>query len=332
MRASCSLGRRNRSALRQALYAWSVVSSSSPGLQRIRPQHCIHAGRGIADPGDGRRWGTDQLGQRLANRVEDLFQLVNKKLNRLPFHPLPPSLLRFQHRRGQAPNDPWFRNASSESSNQCCRPRTSQPILCHVDSPRIDGSGWSSYSARVWPVYHTVSLVDAISLKGSQRAGQTEGGRAERQQLDWSLENDVGSHDHSRRDSRISRCGHHARGSGPVPVGSSGRASATGTGRTRLFPGTARPGRWTAPITCSSWIAAKRRADPASRYQPRGIAGPSRVVDLGFPWTDQDWRGRPLQQLVCMNCTSVVSLPAAISTECSPNWTCSVIWGSTRSS
>ena len=42
----------------------------------------------------------------------------------------------------------------------------------------------------------------------------------------------------------------------------------------------------------------RRRADPASKYQPEGISGPSRVVDLDFPWTDHDWRGLPLQRLV----------------------------------
>jgi maltooligosyltrehalose trehalohydrolase len=32
--------------------------------------------------------------------------------------------------------------------------------------------------------------------------------------------------------------------------------------------------------------------DPASRFQPQGVHGPSRVVDPGqFAWTDRDWRG-----------------------------------------
>ncbi|GFO60449.1 malto-oligosyltrehalose trehalohydrolase [Geomonas silvestris] len=31
--------------------------------------------------------------------------------------------------------------------------------------------------------------------------------------------------------------------------------------------------------------------DPASRYQPDGPHGPSRVVDPKFEWTDQEWRG-----------------------------------------
>jgi len=34
------------------------------------------------------------------------------------------------------------------------------------------------------------------------------------------------------------------------------------------------------------------RADPVSRHQPGGVAGPSRVVDPGpFPWTDDEWAG-----------------------------------------
>src|SRR5688572_27387837 len=32
--------------------------------------------------------------------------------------------------------------------------------------------------------------------------------------------------------------------------------------------------------------------DPASRYQPEGVHGPSEVVDPStFPWTDRDWNG-----------------------------------------
>ena len=39
--------------------------------------------------------------------------------------------------------------------------------------------------------------------------------------------------------------------------------------------------------------------DPASRYQPEGPHGPSVVVDPGaFRWTDQAWRGRPVNELV----------------------------------
>ncbi|MDI6718334.1 MAG: malto-oligosyltrehalose trehalohydrolase [Methanomicrobiales archaeon] len=41
------------------------------------------------------------------------------------------------------------------------------------------------------------------------------------------------------------------------------------------------------------------RPDPASHYQPEGIFGPSEVVDHAeFLWTDDDWRGIPLEELV----------------------------------
>ncbi len=38
--------------------------------------------------------------------------------------------------------------------------------------------------------------------------------------------------------------------------------------------------------------------DPASRSQPEGVHGPSQVVDLRFPWTDEGWRGLPLRDYV----------------------------------
>lgn len=35
-----------------------------------------------------------------------------------------------------------------------------------------------------------------------------------------------------------------------------------------------------------------RRPDPVSRYQPRGVHGPSRIIDpQEFSWTDRNWRG-----------------------------------------
>ena len=40
-------------------------------------------------------------------------------------------------------------------------------------------------------------------------------------------------------------------------------------------------------------------ADPASRFQPGGVHGPSQLVDTGaFEWTDQDWKGRSLEASV----------------------------------
>jgi maltooligosyltrehalose trehalohydrolase len=38
--------------------------------------------------------------------------------------------------------------------------------------------------------------------------------------------------------------------------------------------------------------------DPASRYQPEGVHGPSVVVDLVFDWHDQAWHGLPLENLI----------------------------------
>ena len=40
------------------------------------------------------------------------------------------------------------------------------------------------------------------------------------------------------------------------------------------------------------------RPDPASRLQPEGVHGPSEVVDPSFDWTDDDWRGLPLNEYV----------------------------------
>jgi maltooligosyltrehalose trehalohydrolase len=40
------------------------------------------------------------------------------------------------------------------------------------------------------------------------------------------------------------------------------------------------------------------RPDPASRFQPQGVHGPSQVVDNHFPWTDHSWRGLALDKYV----------------------------------
>ena len=40
------------------------------------------------------------------------------------------------------------------------------------------------------------------------------------------------------------------------------------------------------------------RPDPASRFQPEGVHGPSQVVDPAFDWTDTQWRGIPLSDYV----------------------------------
>jgi maltooligosyltrehalose trehalohydrolase len=38
--------------------------------------------------------------------------------------------------------------------------------------------------------------------------------------------------------------------------------------------------------------------DPASRYQPEGVHGPSEVVNAAFPWTDSSWFGIPLRDYI----------------------------------
>jgi maltooligosyltrehalose trehalohydrolase len=38
--------------------------------------------------------------------------------------------------------------------------------------------------------------------------------------------------------------------------------------------------------------------DPASRFQPQGVHGPSQVVDPHFPWDDGQWPGLPLRDYV----------------------------------
>ena len=41
------------------------------------------------------------------------------------------------------------------------------------------------------------------------------------------------------------------------------------------------------------------RPDPASRFQPEGVHGPSLLVDLGaFSWTDSDWKGLALEDSI----------------------------------
>ena len=43
----------------------------------------------------------------------------------------------------------------------------------------------------------------------------------------------------------------------------------------------------------------RRVADPASRYQPKGVHGPSEVIDpAAFTWNCGNWRGRPWEEVV----------------------------------
>jgi len=38
--------------------------------------------------------------------------------------------------------------------------------------------------------------------------------------------------------------------------------------------------------------------DPASRFQPNGVHGPSQTVERSFPWEDRNWPGIPLQDYI----------------------------------
>jgi len=53
--------------------------------------------------------------------------------------------------------------------------------------------------------------------------------------------------------------------------------------------------------TLYQFIIEDRKAvpDPASRYQPSGVHGPSEVIDAGaYEWQDANWRGRPWNETV----------------------------------
>ena len=42
----------------------------------------------------------------------------------------------------------------------------------------------------------------------------------------------------------------------------------------------------------------KKLPDPASRYQPEGVHGPSEIVSDEFSWDDQEWKGLPLGDMI----------------------------------
>jgi maltooligosyltrehalose trehalohydrolase len=42
----------------------------------------------------------------------------------------------------------------------------------------------------------------------------------------------------------------------------------------------------------------KKRPDPASRYQPEGVHGPSEVIDACFGWEDSNWHGLPIRDYI----------------------------------
>jgi len=47
-----------------------------------------------------------------------------------------------------------------------------------------------------------------------------------------------------------------------------------------------------------SFDGGPKRPDPASRFQPDGVHGPSQVVSREFAWTDSNWQGVPRDSLV----------------------------------
>jgi len=51
-------------------------------------------------------------------------------------------------------------------------------------------------------------------------------------------------------------------------------------------------------VYCYRLDHGKERPDPASRFQPRGVHGPSQVVDPSFPWDDPSWVGIPLKDYI----------------------------------
>ncbi|MDH4154116.1 MAG: malto-oligosyltrehalose trehalohydrolase [Nitrospira sp.] len=56
-----------------------------------------------------------------------------------------------------------------------------------------------------------------------------------------------------------------------------------------------------APLTRYRYVldGSKERPDPASRFQPEGVHGPSAVVDPNaFQWMDQSWNGLPLKDFI----------------------------------
>ena len=42
----------------------------------------------------------------------------------------------------------------------------------------------------------------------------------------------------------------------------------------------------------------RNRPDPASRFQPQGVHGPSQVIDSHFPWEDRSWSGPHLRDYI----------------------------------
>jgi maltooligosyltrehalose trehalohydrolase len=77
----------------------------------------------------------------------------------------------------------------------------------------------------------------------------------------------------------------------------------------RLYPMQARPEGWFEVTIAAAGPGTRYQfridgdqivADPASRFQPEDVHGPSEVVDPRFPWQATQWRGRPWAQAVIL--------------------------------
>jgi maltooligosyltrehalose trehalohydrolase len=55
--------------------------------------------------------------------------------------------------------------------------------------------------------------------------------------------------------------------------------------------------------------------DPASRFQPNGVHGPSQVLDSQFQWEDDKWSGLPLQEYIIYELHTGTFTPAGIFDE-----------------
>ena len=86
------------------------------------------------------------------------------------------------------------------------------------------------------------------------------------------------------------------------------RLTSDGHGVPHTIPMIAREAGWYTARVAGAAVGTRYRfvidgesavADPASRFQPEGVHGPSEVVDpAGFEWRDTAWRGRPWHEAV----------------------------------
>lgn len=89
-------------------------------------------------------------------------------------------------------------------------------------------------------------------------------------------------------------------------LNSVGLAIASGGNRSRIAMDKDGVGYWEAtvhnipPGTLYKYIPddGEELPDPASRFQPQGVHGPSQVIDESFTWTDWSWKGSPLREWI----------------------------------